>query len=88
MLDKWAREQDTTAWYRFSSARSMGSDPGEETEAIGDADAIKSTSFGIKNLQRVVKGILIDKDAGCKTNLENLHSSVYGGLKLSNSIAI
>jgi len=53
-LDRWAREQDTTPWYRFSSARSMGSDPGEEAEAIGDADAIASTALGIKNLKRVV----------------------------------
>ena len=29
--------------------------PGEETEAVGDADAIKSTALGLKNLQRVSK---------------------------------
>ena len=54
-LDKWAREQDSTPWYRFSTANSAGSDPGEETEAVGDADAVKSTAMGMKNLQRVAK---------------------------------
>jgi hypothetical protein len=57
-LDKWAREQDNTPWYRFSTANSAGSDPGEETEAVGDADATKSTAMGMKNLQRVAKMIM------------------------------
>ncbi|HEX3878290.1 MAG TPA: zinc-dependent metalloprotease [Bryobacteraceae bacterium] len=54
-LDKWAREQDNTPWLRFSTANSAGADPGEETEAVGDADAVKSTALGMKNLQRVAK---------------------------------
>lgn len=54
-LDKWAREQDNTPWFRFSTANSQGSDPGEETEAVGDADPVKSTAAGMKNLQRVAK---------------------------------
>jgi hypothetical protein len=57
-LDKWAREQDTTPWYRFSTTGAAGSDPGELTEAIGDADAIKSTAAGLKNLQRVAQMLL------------------------------
>jgi hypothetical protein len=52
-LDRWAREQDTTPWYRFSTINAAGSDPGENTEAVGDADAIKSTTLGLKNLHRV-----------------------------------
>ena len=57
-LDQWAREQDSTPWYRFSTAGAAGSDPGELTEAIGDADAVKSTAAGQKNLQRVAKMLL------------------------------
>jgi len=57
-LDSWAREQDKTPWYRFSTEGSAGSDPGELTEAVGDADAVKSTALGIKNLQRVAKMLL------------------------------
>ena len=55
MLDAWAREQDKTPWLRFSTAGSAGSDFGELTEAVGDADAVKSTSLGIANLKRVSK---------------------------------
>ena len=57
-LDKWAREQDQTPWYRFSTSGSGGSDPGELTEAVGDADAIKSSALGLKNLQRVAKMLI------------------------------
>ena len=52
-LDTWAREQDKTPWLRFSTADSAGSDPGEETEAVGDADAVKATELGLRNLLRV-----------------------------------
>lgn len=57
-LDKWAREQDNTPWLRFSTANAQGSDPGDETEAVGDADAVKSTAMGMKNLQRVAKMLM------------------------------
>jgi hypothetical protein len=52
-LDEWTRVQDTTPWLRFSTADSRGSDPGELTEAVGDADAVRATALGIKNLERV-----------------------------------
>ena len=52
-LDEWARLQDQTPWLRFSTSNSAGSDPGELTEAVGDADAIQATTLGLKNLQRV-----------------------------------
>jgi hypothetical protein len=57
-LDKWAREQDNKPYLRFSTANSNGSDPGEETEAVGDADPVKSTAMGMKNLQRVEKMLM------------------------------
>jgi hypothetical protein len=57
-LDAWAREQDTKPWLRFSTADSRGSDPGENTEAVGDADAVASTALGIKNLKRVADMLL------------------------------
>jgi hypothetical protein len=57
-LDQWAHEQDTTPWLRFSTHNSAGSDPGELTEAIGDADAIKSTALGVKNLERVARMLM------------------------------
>ncbi len=50
-LDAWARVQDTVPWYRFGGGQV---DPGEQSEAIGDADAVKSTRLGFKNLRRIV----------------------------------
>ena len=57
-LDEWARQQDKTPWLRFSTAGTRGSDPGENSEAVGDADAIQSTALGIKNLKRVADMLL------------------------------
>ncbi len=57
-LNKWSREQDDKPYLRFSTANAAGSDPGDETEAVGDADAVKSTALGMKNLQRVAKMLM------------------------------
>lgn len=54
-LDEWARSQDSTPWHRFSTDGSAGSDPGELTEAVGDADAVKSSTLGLMNLKRISK---------------------------------
>jgi len=53
-LDAWCKPQETTPWLRFSTAGSMGADPGEESEAVGDIDPVKATTLGTKNLKRVV----------------------------------
>ena len=50
-LDSWARMQDTIPWYRFGGG---AVDPGEQSEAVGDADAVKSTRLGFKNLHRIM----------------------------------
>ena len=41
----------TTPYLRFSTAGSRGADPGELTEAVGDEDAVASTTLGLKNLE-------------------------------------
>ncbi|MEO7084068.1 MAG: zinc-dependent metalloprotease [Gemmatimonadaceae bacterium] len=56
-LDRWAREQDTKPWLRFSTSGAFGSDPGDETEAVGDADPVKATELGIRNLKRNMQWI-------------------------------
>jgi hypothetical protein len=53
-LDNWARMQDSIPWYRFSTSGSRDVDPGDESEAIGDADAVKSTSLGLRNIRRTM----------------------------------
>ncbi len=52
-LDMWAREQDAKPYLRFSTEGNAGTDPGDETEAVGDADAVRATTLGMKNLARV-----------------------------------
>ena len=61
-LDAWAREQDDTPWYRFSTPGAQNADPGQLTEAVGDADAVESTALGLKNLKRVA-AMLLDATA-------------------------
>ena len=53
-LDSWARMQDTIPWFRSADDRGIqGADPGEVSEAVGDADAVRATEYGIRNLKRL-----------------------------------
>ncbi len=52
-LDQWARQQDATPYLRFSTEGAAASDPGENPEAVGDADAVTATTLGLKNLAKV-----------------------------------
>jgi hypothetical protein len=53
ILERWARMQDTIPWYRFSAANAFGA-TGTQVEAVGDADPVKSTALGFKNIRRVM----------------------------------
>jgi len=62
-LDAWAREQDTIPWLRFGHQTEVATgganvDSGDETEAVGDADPVKSTGFGLRNIRRTVALLL------------------------------
>ena len=52
-LQKWTRVQDTVPWFRFSANNEFGGF-GTQSEAVGDADPVKSTALGFRNLKRVV----------------------------------
>ena len=53
-LDAWARQQDSIPWFRSADDRGIqGADPGEVNEAVGDADAVRATEYGIRNLKRL-----------------------------------
>lgn len=52
-LDQWARMQDSIPWYRFSESNEAGG-YGTLNEAVGDADPVKSTGLGFRNIERVV----------------------------------
>ena len=77
-LDAWARQQDKTPWLRFSTPDARGSDPGDLTEAVGDADAVKATTLGLKNLERV-SGMLLKATTQPGEPYDDL-SELYGRL--------
>ncbi|PYP60861.1 MAG: hypothetical protein DMD26_18890, partial [Gemmatimonadetes bacterium] len=52
-LEQWARMQDSVPWYRFSGNNAFGQ-YGTLNEAVGDADPVRSTRLGFKNIARVV----------------------------------
>ncbi|HET9513123.1 MAG TPA: zinc-dependent metalloprotease [Gemmatimonadales bacterium] len=53
-LDRWSREQDSVPWYRFNLFDSRGADPGDHSEAVGDADPVKATGWGIRSIKQIV----------------------------------
>ncbi len=52
-LERWSQVQDTVPWYRFSSGNEFGA-YGTQSEAVGDADPVKSTALGFKNIRRTL----------------------------------
>jgi hypothetical protein len=66
-LEKWIREQDDTPWLRFSANNPFGG-YGTLNEAVGDADPVKSTGLGFKNIARVMTYV---KQAGTRNGEDN-----------------
>ena len=79
-LDEWSRQQDETAWYRFSTPGSRNADSGQLTEAVGDADAVQSTALELKNLERVAAMLLDATNAPGDPydDLEELYGRLVG----------
>lgn len=74
-LDAWARQQDEFPWLRFTTSDAAGSDPEALTEAVGDEDAVKSTTYGMLNLGRVMDMMLgvAEKPGESYAELETLY---------------
>jgi hypothetical protein len=53
VLEQWSRMQDTIPWFRFSANNAYGG-TGTQSEAVGDADPVKSTELGFRNIRRVM----------------------------------
>jgi hypothetical protein len=92
-LDEWARQQDSTPWYRFSTEGSAGSDPGELTEAVGDEDAVASTTLGMRNLERVASMLIpatTTKTGEPFSDLEEVYGRMLGqwALEMNHVAAI
>jgi uncharacterized protein DUF4953/uncharacterized protein DUF5117/uncharacterized protein DUF5118 len=79
-LDEWAREQDSKPWLRFETVDAAGADPGAETEAVGDADPVKSTGYGIKNIKRLVPMLIPATINPTEDNsdLKELYARLFG----------
>lgn len=79
-LDEWARVQEKSPWLRFSTDGANGSDPGDLTEAVGDADAVKATALGLKNLERVAANLIqaTEQKGEDWTDLSRVYGRVLG----------
>ncbi len=76
-LNKWSSEQDAKPQYRFSTANAGSSDPGDNTEAVGDGDAVHATALGLRNLQRVAD-MLLTATTGKQGDPYDELTEVYG----------
>jgi hypothetical protein len=78
-LDSWARMQDTIPWYRFSANNDFGA-YGTQSEAVGDADPVKSTTLGFKNISRVMGYIpaAATKSGEDNSDLEEIYNRTVG----------
>jgi hypothetical protein len=83
-LNEWCKPQETTPWLRFSTAGTRGTDPGEETEAVGDIDAVEATRLGIKNLRRVMEMLpaAVLKPGEGYDELDHMYTAVWSQLRL------
>lgn len=57
MLDEWASMQDTIPWLRFTTSDSPN-DPANQTEAVGDGNAVESSMLALRNLNRVMDSLI------------------------------
>jgi hypothetical protein len=83
-LNEWCKPQETTPWLRFSTAGTRGTDPGEETEAVGDIDPVEATRLGILNLKRVMDMLpaAVLKPGENYDELEHMYTAVWSQLRL------
>jgi hypothetical protein len=77
-LDKWSREQDATPWYRFDVQDSRGADQSSHSEAVGDADPVKATGWGLKSIKQIA-GLLVKSSVKPGESYEDLEM-LYGRL--------
>jgi hypothetical protein len=91
-LNAWAREQDGKPWLRFSAPKGDGGDAGENLEAVGDADPVTASGWGLRNLKRVVKMLpaLAPKDGQDDRTLEELYRATWSqwGREISHAMSV
>ncbi len=91
-LNAWARKQDDSPFLRFSTADARGADYGELTEAVGDEDAVASTTLGLKNLERVASMLIsaTAKPGDPYDELEEIYGRLLGQwtLEMNHVVAL
>jgi hypothetical protein len=83
-LNEMCKVQETTPWLRFSTPGTSGTDPGEETEAVGDIDAVTATELGIRNLKRAMNMLTgaVLKPGENYDELTHMYQAVWDQLRL------
>jgi hypothetical protein len=83
-LNEICKVQETTPWLRFSTAGTRGTDPGEETEAVGDIDPVEATRLGILNLKRVMDMLpaAVLRPGENYDDLDHMYTAVWSQLRL------
>jgi hypothetical protein len=78
-LERWAQMGDTIPWLRFSGNNEFGQ-YGTLNEAVGDADPVKATGLGFRNIQRTMAYIVGAGTRPMEDNqlLEDLYSRTVG----------
>jgi len=73
-LESWLHMQDSIPWYRFSGNNAFGY--GTQSEAVGDADPVKSTRMGFKSIEGVMRYLV--PAATRPTDDNDLLGTLYG----------
>jgi len=77
-LESWLQMQDSIPWYRFSGNNAFGY--GTQSEAVGDADPVKSTRSGFKSIEQVMQYVVQagTQPTGDNSLLATLYDRVVG----------
>ncbi|MCH2021821.1 MAG: zinc-dependent metalloprotease [Saprospiraceae bacterium] len=78
ILNNWIKEKAGNPVYRFGAQQWRTIDPSSQTEDLGN-DAVKASTFGIKNLKRIMPNLLkwSAEDGKDYSDLKELYSQVY-----------
>ena len=78
-LERWAQMGDSIPWLRFSGNNEFGG-YGTQSEAVGDADPVKATGLGFRNIQRTMAYIVGAGTRPMEDNqlLEDLYNRTVG----------
>jgi hypothetical protein len=78
-LDSWSRMQDTIPWFRWTTGDAV-QDPHQVTEAVGNEDAVRSSTLGMRNLERVAGSLLrvAERPGQDYSLLSELYGNVVG----------